>query len=535
MSCKKAWPINFLVMNLNRSFVDKEYAMHHKKRLLEREMSKLPDTMEAAQISKEHTEKEKVERKKYNEVASELEVIEKQIENLVRQKISKERNATKYLRNADRHKRNALRPGAQENNEDTSGKNNEKRRFIMPCPGEECRGFLSTDYKCDLCSIQTCPKCLEVIGTDENAEHICNEDNVKSAEMIRKDTKPCPSCGTRIYKIDGCDQMWCVECHQAFSWKTGNIDNGRIHNPHFYQHKRNENNGMIVRAPGDVLCGGLVGVDLLKHNIIRKLEFEVGDKVYINVIHANQAEYRERGRLARFGCRHVSKRSNVFGKITSCYNKEYDRFEVTFAHEDVFNCSHCVNENGVCYAFGGKQTKNCKRILLHSTKENELYELHQFVTHITYSSLPRARTKAADNEYDNTLKMVRVRYILGQITKDEMMSEIYPVEKNKEKNIELLHIYEILSVVGIELFTNLANSTKQGADFNAQIKEQMTNYRKLCDYCNEQFAQISISYNVTVEQIGAEWKVENKMFSIRSARKLKNNPAKTSLKKTMTT
>ena len=79
-------------------------------------------------------------------------------------------------------------------------------------------------------------------------------------------------------------------------------------------------------------------------------------------------------------------------------------------------------------------------------------------------------------------------------------------------------------MVGIELFTNLANSTNQGIDFNAEIKEQMTNYRKLCDYCNEQLAQISISYNVTVEQIGAEWKLENKLMSIRNARKLKNDP-----------
>ena len=64
MSCKKEWPTNFLVMNLNRSFVEKEYAEHKKKRLLEREVSKLPDTMETAQISKGHKDKEKSERAK---------------------------------------------------------------------------------------------------------------------------------------------------------------------------------------------------------------------------------------------------------------------------------------------------------------------------------------------------------------------------------------------------------------------------------------------------------------------------------------
>ena len=503
-------------MKLNRSFVSKEYAMHHKNRLLEREISKLPDTMVAAQISKDHFEKEKVERNKYDKTISELQVIEKQIQNLVRQKISKKKKAKLHLRYAVRHKHNAMRPGAHNTREENDGNKNEKTRFIMPCPGEECRGFLSTDYKCELCSIQTCPKCLEIIGTDKNAQHVCNEDNVKSAEMIRKETKPCPSCGTRIYKINGCDQMWCVECHQAFSWKTGNIDNGKIHNPHFYEHKRNENNGMIVRAPGDVLCGGLIDFDVLRNIINEKVGLEVGDKVYMNVTHYSNGENEpQRPR----GFQRITK---VFGKIESC--SSVDLFEVKFDREHVFNCRHCTKENGTCFAFMGKQMKICKRTELRSVKVDELWELHRFVTHITHESLPTAREKASDNKYDNLLKMIRVRYILGQITKDEMMSKIYPVEKNKEKHIELLHIYEILSVVGIELFTNLANSTNQGIDFNAEIKEQMTNYRKLCDYCNEQLAEISISYNVTVEQIGAEWKLENKLMSIRNARKLKNDP-----------
>ena len=84
-----------------------------------------------------------------------------------------------------------------------------------------------------------------------------NETNLskKTADLIKSTTKPCPKCGERISKIEGCDQMWCVTCHTAFSWRTGKIDTGRVHNPHFFEHV-NEN-GQMIRNPGDQVCGGL--------------------------------------------------------------------------------------------------------------------------------------------------------------------------------------------------------------------------------------------------------------------------------------
>ena len=76
---------------------------------------------------------------------------------------------------------------------------------------EDCRGFLSENYKCDLCQQTTCPDCNEIMEEG----HTCDEEAVQSAELIKKETKPCPKCGIRIFKIDGCDQMWCTECHVA--------------------------------------------------------------------------------------------------------------------------------------------------------------------------------------------------------------------------------------------------------------------------------------------------------------------------------
>ena len=119
----------------------------------------------------------------------------------------------------------------------------EKKSFIMRCQVDNCQGFLSTQYKCGLCKTNTCPTCFAV--KDEG--HVCNPDDVSSARMIREDTKPCPTCTTRIYKIDGCDQMWCIECKTAFSWKSGEIVNGKIHNPHYYEYLR-KTQGFVPRA-----------------------------------------------------------------------------------------------------------------------------------------------------------------------------------------------------------------------------------------------------------------------------------------------
>jgi hypothetical protein len=37
--------------------------------------------------------------------------------------------------------------------------------------------------------------------------------------------------------------MWCIECKTAFSWSKGTIENGTVHNPHYYQWMR-ENGGV---------------------------------------------------------------------------------------------------------------------------------------------------------------------------------------------------------------------------------------------------------------------------------------------------
>ena len=119
-----------------------------------------------------------------------------------------------------------------------------KTNFIRPCSDGNCKGFLNSNYKCELCDKITCKDCFDIIISEN---HECNPDFKATANILKKDTKCCPSCGNGIYKIDGCDQMWCSLCNTAFSWKTGIIETGRIHNPHYYDFLRRQGNGNIPR------------------------------------------------------------------------------------------------------------------------------------------------------------------------------------------------------------------------------------------------------------------------------------------------
>lgn len=138
-------------------------------------------------------------------------------------------------------------------------KKSERREFVMKCPDEGCRGFLSSAYKCGTCEKWTCAQCLEVLGPSKDAAHECNKDTVETAKTIKSETRPCPKCGTRIFKIDGCNQMWCTMegCDTAFDWVTGKVETGRNHNPHYYEWLRRNGGGVARREPGDMVCGGM--------------------------------------------------------------------------------------------------------------------------------------------------------------------------------------------------------------------------------------------------------------------------------------
>jgi hypothetical protein len=242
MHCNKLWEREFIDDNLTITYRMNDYKKHRENILLDREIALMPATQHRAQQIREA---EKLERELLPPFDAQLKALYAESSELTR-KI----NAVYALKNDAQYNIRLLRTGQGK-------KEKVEVNFIRKCPDGDCRGFLSTAWKCGLCSKWACPDCHEIKGENRDAEHTCKPENVATAKLLAKDSRPCPGCATLITKIEGCDQMWCPQCHTPFSWRTGQKETGVVHNPHFYEWQRKMNNGVAPRALGDVACGGI--------------------------------------------------------------------------------------------------------------------------------------------------------------------------------------------------------------------------------------------------------------------------------------
>lgn len=112
--------------------------------------------------------------------------------------------------------------------------------FVYSCSSTTgCRGFVDINGLCGVCKKQTCIKCRI---TNIDNKHECKREDLASAELITNDTKGCPKCGTRIYKVSGCDHMFCIHCKTGFDWRTLKVlDNRRNTNPLYDEWRRQSN------------------------------------------------------------------------------------------------------------------------------------------------------------------------------------------------------------------------------------------------------------------------------------------------------
>lgn len=123
------------------------------------------------------------------------------------------------------------------------------------CPTLSCNGLVARG-RCGECKKKICVTCHEVVDNDGDSDgHVCDVDTLETIKLIKKETKPCPKCNVSIHKIDGCDQMFCTNCHTGFSWRTGQIQT-RIHNPHYFEWLRSRAHETApAPAPDEDPCG----------------------------------------------------------------------------------------------------------------------------------------------------------------------------------------------------------------------------------------------------------------------------------------
>jgi len=163
--------------------------------------------------------------------------------------------------------------------------------------------------------------------------------------------------------------------------------------------------------------------------------------------------------------------------------------------------------------------------------------LYRLVTDITNNRVRYLRDVCqAMQDYEG----LRVRYIVGELTKVELSQNIFKQCKTRQKNTELVHVFELLGAVGIDMFRRLtmevnrineaelewknANKktmgsewknfvTAQEAEFRGFVEVQVAEYNTLRLHCNALFATISNTYSMTVPHINERWIIDSAKFS----------------------
>ena len=439
MGCKNAWDRDFTQKYLNKSFYNGSYKDRRKEMLFEGEKARFPETMPAVENYKNIQNWQKEE--KDAQIA---------IDQLREQLWELERNKRKLNNNIRRAKTGQV-----------IEEKKEVSKFIRKCPVDGCEGFLSSAWKCGVCNIWACPHCFEAKGYEKDAEHTCNPDDVASAELIKKETKPCPSCGTRIFKISGCDQMWCTACHIAFSWRTGLRVNGVIHNPHFYAWQR-EGGAAVIQNPGAQICGGL------------PTYYQIRDRK--RALYANKA------------FRYFVHRTVLLRDMVS-HNEEWKRYTV-----------------------GGQDTL--------VGLDNNIQNLHRGANHFQYTIIDRFRQHCQQAQ-DN--KELRIKFICGEIDESTMKTQLLKRDTQYNKRQALLHVYELMGAIYTEGVIDIHNAmlefVNETRDDNLEdrsklpllagtvqrvlkrLHKNIMKVERVRIYCNKELIKISGIYNQGVDLI----------------------------------
>lgn len=208
-NCTRQWTRKHITKHLSSTFRGREFKKHTENMLFEKERAFFQATQQEIEADK-----------RQNTLQKQLWELEKQRQAEVRQI-----NARYEVQQMEIRNEMNLAPSKV------------RAQFVQRCIYDNCQGFMSSQWKCGLCERYACSKCNKPKSSNrESSDHVCNPDDVASVEAIRRDTKPCPKCHTSIFKIHGCDQMWCTNCKTPFSWVNGTIITGPLHNPHYHEY-----------------------------------------------------------------------------------------------------------------------------------------------------------------------------------------------------------------------------------------------------------------------------------------------------------
>jgi hypothetical protein len=274
MGCKKQWDEKFIRDSFPKSWVNGEYKHHIKNKLFEQEKTYIPITMEAIEhlsANVNHRIDQYDSMIKESDKKSRIYSIEKELLKLHYRDRMKNEERIKTLKEeliVLRQKKNSREEVEIEFDE-------KEGNILKKCPVEECKGYLKNDI-CSVCDAKICVKCYN----KEEGNHVCKQEDIDTYKLILKESKSCPKCAIRISKINGCKQIFCVQCQTVWDWNTGNIqEKGVIHNPEYFRWMRDR--GLEVSRKEAIINHHryLDNID----NISKDLIVKFGSQKHLNV------------------------------------------------------------------------------------------------------------------------------------------------------------------------------------------------------------------------------------------------------------
>jgi hypothetical protein len=450
-----------MVNNFTMKFVSKDWKEHRERVILQKERALLPTRQPVAEM---------VKRK--DQITKECNTVLEQINNLRRLHF----NLMNEKNQIDR--RIQLGPAADGT---ATGARRENTTFVRPCPNTEanCRGFLSTQWKCNLCNMWTCKDCHEMKGTTQDTPHVCNADNLASAKLIDAETRACPKCGARVYKISGCNQMFCTACNDcAFDWVTGRIETV-IHNPHYYEFQRQRNAGQAPRVPGDILCGR--EVDHITTNAMLRL-FPV-EKLTSYI-----TDWRNKNK-------HLEGKDKTFEKSKEKWNLFYD--------DCLLNAGNMLNETKMTQSLipsysemieKRKQEIRIERLILF--RSIQFQEICRIIIELSRFILPQYRVDPL--RYNEELG---VKYLLGEITEDAFAVALQRADKKMQKKRDIQNILTMVINTSTDIIFRFADhlrvsETKKKTSLEITEKdfEILDEIRELFNYANRCIKNVDHTY-----------------------------------------
>lgn len=529
-SCGREWSRHFLTRNFTQTFNKTELREHRKQVLFERERSMMPATQplvelynESNHLNTRHTHLEQ----EYNRIRREMLEI----------------GTRRY------HIRRRLEAGIPIPN---SGEREHIQRleFVRACPDSDCRGYLSTQWKCGVCEKWTCPDCHEIKGPSRDSEHECKPENVASAALVEKETRPCPNCHTNIFKIEGCFAkdtrvlMYGGSIGFAQDIVLGDLLMGEDGTPRKVTHLKRGHDLMYKIVQSNAMPYVVSSYHTLVFRVLSKyactqvLHFTVNDYIRLDAnVKRTLRAYTASGKESTIELIPVG-RQPFFGWTTDGDHQFLLQDETVVHNCNQMFCTKCNTPfdwrtgrpiHGPVHnphyfewmrSREGANTEtrtqtpefNCNQELTNRfmavlsehirakfQRDNSVYRRHPIETRILNTCRNTIHLRHViypqyDVDFLRANEQLRVKYLIQEIDEAKFKTVIQANDKKHQRNVELRNVFDLM----YHTITDILYRVRDELSRNGEIEPILDEIDQIIAYANEHLGEISETYGSTV-------------------------------------